>query len=44
MKWTDYLLALIGTIAVGFICAWIDDRDQQLILPEIEVHGHSSTN
>lgn len=41
----EWILAVIATIAIGVICAWIDDRDQQILTtPEIIVHGHSSTN
>jgi len=41
----EWILAVIGTIAVGVICAWIDARDQHIItINEIQVHGHSSTN
>jgi hypothetical protein len=45
MSLKEWILAVIGTIAVGVICAWIDARDQlMLIAPEIQVHGHSRTN
>ena len=45
MSLKEWILAVLGTIAVGVICAWIDNRDQQiLIAPEIQVHGHSRTN
>jgi hypothetical protein len=45
MSIKEWILAVIGTIAVGAICYWIDARDQQILTtPEIQVHGHSSTN
>jgi hypothetical protein len=45
MSLKDWILAVIGTIAVGVICAWIDARDEQILTtPEIQVHGHSRTN
>lgn len=41
----EWLLAVLGTIAVGVICAVMDDRDRTILtLPEIQVHGHSRTN
>jgi hypothetical protein len=45
MNLKEWILAVLGTIAVGVICAWIDGRDHEILTtPEIEVHGHSSTN
>jgi hypothetical protein len=45
MSWQEWMLAVIGTIVVGILCYWFDDRDQlMLIAPEIQVHGHSRTN
>ena len=45
MSLKEWILAVIATIAIGVICAWIDARDQQILTtPEIIVHGHSSTN
>jgi hypothetical protein len=41
----EWIIAVLGTIAVGVICAWIDDRDHEiLMLPEIQIHGHSRNN
>jgi hypothetical protein len=45
MSLREWILGILGTVAIGVICAWIDDRDQQiLIAPEIQVHGHSRPN
>ena len=45
MNLKEWILGVIGTIAVGVACAWIDAHDQQtLILPEIQIHGHDNTN
>jgi hypothetical protein len=45
MSLKEWILAVVGTILVGVLCAWIDDHDRKILtLPEIQVHGHSSTN
>jgi hypothetical protein len=45
MSLKEWILAVIATIAIGAMCAWIDEHDRQtLTTPEIQVHGHSSTN
>jgi hypothetical protein len=45
MSLKEWILAVIATIAIGVMCAWIDEHDRQILtLPEIQVHGHSSTN
>lgn len=45
MSLKEWILAVLGTILVGVVCAWIDAHDKTILtLPEITVHGHSSTN
>lgn len=45
MNWKEWILAVIGTLVIGILCAELDERDREkLTLPEITVHGHSSTN
>ena len=45
MSAKEWIIAVLGTIVVGVVCAWIDARDQQILTtPEIQVHGHSRTN
>lgn len=45
MKWSEWFLALVATIAVGAICYLIDEHDREVLqLPEITVHGHSNAN
>ena len=45
MNWTEWLLGVVATILVGVACYYIDAYDKRiLILPEIIVNGHSSTN
>lgn len=45
MNWKEWILAVLGTILIGVVCAWIDDHDRKILtLPEIEIHGHSSIN
>jgi hypothetical protein len=45
MKWSDWFLGIIATLALGTICYLIDLNDKQVLTtPEIIVHGHSSAN
>ena len=45
MKWTDWFLGLIATMALGAICYLADLNDKQVLTtPEIQVHGYSSAN
>ena len=45
MKWSDWFLGLIATMALGAICYLADLNDKQVyITPEIIVHGSSSAN
>lgn len=45
MNLREWTLAVLGTILVGVVCAWVDEHDKTILtLPEIQVHGHSSTN
>lgn len=45
MKWSDWFLGIIATVALGVICYLTDLNDKQVLTtPEIIVHGYSSTN
>lgn len=45
MKFSDWFLAVVATFAVWAGCTlWENYTQEPITLPEIIVHGHSSTN